>query len=331
MPALSPKIFVRKLLDAFAESGGSGYYVSEAYRTHPRKFFIEYGDETISVWVYIWTITHGGRVSLPDEYRIQMTSVKSPLQLNPEGYTLLAGYYQELNIFSGFDLKHHRVFTSGSPSVQIQKKTLLDGLQNGMAFDRKNNEEIAIAIRPDQLINYIFNAESLHEHGTSSRLYKLLGKAANMETISESAQKGLTKEKKKILQLVEKYARDANFSKSVKLAYDNRCAVTRQQLKLLDAAHILPFSESMSPDTVNNGLSLSPTYHRAYDNGLIYLDENYHMRIRNSKLDELRAAGQVGGLKKFIEPLGKIHLPSDRNQWPDKELIIQANKFRHTG
>jgi putative restriction endonuclease len=55
-------------------------------------------------------------------------------------------------------------------------------------------------------------------------------------------------------------------------AYGNRCAVTRVQLRLVDAAHILPVGTTGSADHVRNGIALSPTYHRAFDAGLIYLD-----------------------------------------------------------
>lgn len=46
------------------------------------------------------------------------------------------------------------------------------------------------------------------------------------------------------------------------------------QLRLIDAAHILPVGAKDSNDEVNNGLCLALTYYRAYDRCLIYLDEN---------------------------------------------------------
>lgn len=119
MPAVSPSTIVNEILDAIHQSGGVAAYVSETTRTHPRKFVISYNDRTYSLWVYIWTLTHGGRVSLPNEFRIQMTSGASPLAENPNGYTVLMGYYPDLKMFAGFDLKKHRVFKTGSPSVQI--------------------------------------------------------------------------------------------------------------------------------------------------------------------------------------------------------------------
>lgn len=103
------------------------------------------------------------------------------------------------------------------------------------------------------------------------------------------------------------------------------------QLRLVDAAHILPVGAPDSVDDVRNGLCLSPTYHRAYDRGLIYLDEELHMKLNNERRDSLRDLRLVGGIEKFCEPLGLIHLPPDREQRPNIALIRKANRFRRIG
>ncbi len=87
MPAVSRKLIVNEFIEAIQQSGGSAY-CSENVDKNPSKFVVSYLGNTCSLWIYIWTITHGGRVSLPDEYRIQMTSVSSPLQKNPSGLTV---------------------------------------------------------------------------------------------------------------------------------------------------------------------------------------------------------------------------------------------------
>ena len=97
----------------------------------------------------------------------------------------------------------------------------------------------------------------------------------------------------------------------------------------VDAAHILPVGAEGSIDQVKNGLCLSPTYHRAYDRGLILLTEERKMVLNQSKIDELVALRLGGGLRDFSSKLGReIFLPADRRQWPDPVLIRKANKFR---
>src|ERR1700730_15947560 len=118
MPAVSPAALVSAIIDGFQQSGASAYFVSDSDQGQPRKVIADYLTDSFSVWIYVWTLTHGGRQTLPDEFRIQMTSVTSPLALNPTGHTVLLGYYADLHMFAGFDLAKHRTFTTGSPSIQ---------------------------------------------------------------------------------------------------------------------------------------------------------------------------------------------------------------------
>ena len=100
------------------------------------------------------------------------------------------------------------------------------------------------------------------------------------------------------------------------------------QLRLVEAAHILPVSAPSGIDDVRNGIALSPTYHRAFDFGLIYIDQNYIMRVNTKKEAQLTTLNLTGGLEQFKSSLGKIHLPPDRRQWPHTSFIKKANRFR---
>ena len=329
MPKISPNMIVNQLLKAIYESGGTGAYVSESVRTHPRKFLVNYFGETYSIWVYIWTLTHGGRVSLPNEYRIQMTSVESPLEMNPEGITILMGYHSDLDMFAGFDLRKHRTFTAGSPSVQIDINALHDALQNGLSFITKDNDEIAIGVRPDQFLAYCINAEPLHIFGAEQKMTQILSKAASLEEIPEQNIEDLAIDRKTVVESIRKKSRDANFKKTVMSAYENPCAITRMQLRLVDAAHILPVAVDISNDHVTNGVALSPTFHRAYDGCLIYFDQDCFVRLNNEKVSELRETNLLGGLDTLSSFMDKkIHLPFDQNQRPRVEYIELANRHR---
>src|SRR4051812_34450174 len=102
MPAVSPNAMVQALLDAIRESGAQGRLLSQA-TGHPRRFRIAgLRDGGITVWIYIWTVTHGGATRAEEKYRIQIPTVKPPLPQNPDGPTLLMGYYPDLQVFAGF-------------------------------------------------------------------------------------------------------------------------------------------------------------------------------------------------------------------------------------
>lgn len=131
-----------------------------------------------------------------------------------------------------------------------------------------------------------------------------------------------------MLQTISRVSRDVNFREKVLCAYGHRCAVTRIQLRLVEAAHILPVASPLSIDDVRNGIALSPTYHRAFDFGLIYMDNNYNMKINPKKEEQLVKLNLIAGIKEFKSSLGKIHLPPDRRQWPLTSFINRANRFR---
>lgn len=83
-----------------------------------------------------------------------------------------------------------------------------------------------------------------------------------------------------------------------------------------------------SSDHVQNGIALAPTYHRAFDNGLIYLDDEYRMQINAREIQRLERTNLNGGIESFRAPLGRIFLPPDPAQRPALEYIRRANRFR---
>lgn len=328
MPALPPHELVAALLDGFEQSGHAAVLLSGVAR-HPRKFTVLAPDgQESSLWVYAWTLTPGGRPSLAHEYRVQMTSVSPPLHLNPDGPTVLVGYEPNLRLFAGFDLRRHRDFTPGSPSVQIDIRTVRQAFDDGLTFDRKSNDEIAVGIRPDHLVTYAQNAAELHRYGTQAPVLHLLKRATALEPIPQADLTRLARPRRRLIQTVSRLARSASFSHQVLDAYGHRCAVTGAQLRLVDAAHILPLGAPGSVDDVRNGVALSPTYHRAFDRALIYLDESYRMRLNEAKVRELEQMQVDCGLAAFREPLGQIHLPHKKSQWPNRAFIRKANRLR---
>ena len=329
MPAQSPSQIVSAIERAFEASSVSAVLVSEK-RTHSRKFSVSGNGSSFPVWVYIWTLTHGGGAARPvDEYRIQLTSVTPPLPENPNGPTLLLGYEPEAGCFAGFDVSKHREFSTQSPSIQININALRDAVRDGFSFTRKGNDEIAIAFRPDNMLAYCLNSENLHKDGANADVTEILSRVGRLEEVADDEIEALPLKRKRVVSTVARLTRDGNFRRKVTVAYDRMCCVTGMQLRLIDAAHILPVDAEGSIDEVKNGLCLSPTYHRAYDRGLIYLSENFQMLINSSKKKELVELDQAKGIEVFESTLGKeIYLPADRLQWPDPNLVRAANQFR---
>ncbi|MGI8989998.1 MAG: HNH endonuclease [Bryobacteraceae bacterium] len=174
----------------------------------------------------------------------------------------------------------------------------------------------------------MLNADLLHRYGREANVFRLLTRATQLQVISPEDAAPLSIERQRVVQTVSRLSRLASFRRQVLFAHGNRCAVTSLQLRLVEAAHILPVGAPGSSDNVRNGISLSVTYHRAYDNGSIYLNEEYEMKFNKKQLPLFSRLNLTGGLDAFRDSLGKIFLPPDRNQWPSQHLIRRANRFR---
>jgi putative restriction endonuclease len=177
-------------------------------------------------------------------------------------------------------------------------------------------------------IAYATNARTLHRTGRDASAFRLLTQAVH-ETPPQQAVEALSAERQRVISEVSRLSRAADFRQRVLFAYGNRCAVTRVQLRLVDAAHILPVGAPGSSDQVKNGIALAPTYHRAFDAGLIYLDEEWRMILNTKRLHALETFNLAGGIEVFRSRLGQqIFLPPDPHQRPTPEFIRLANRFR---
>jgi len=130
---------------------------------HP--FFVNISNESgdaFSLIIYIWNLSHGGGAKRPkDEYRIQITGISNFIQ--EEGKrTLILGYWDELNVFVGFDISKHSGKLGTSPSLQIRESAIHKALLNGIATYDKDNAEIAVAFKPEYIIDYINDIAKWH-------------------------------------------------------------------------------------------------------------------------------------------------------------------------
>ncbi len=120
----------------------------------------------------------------------------------------------------------------------------------------------------------------------------------------------------------EKFVRGGVFKKQIPLLYRNSCAISELQittnlnLTLIDACHIVPFNASYD-DTITNGISLSPTLHRAFDRGLISIDNDYKVIVSNMFIE---SGESFYSLKQFAGK--KILLPENNKYYPNEDNLI---------
>lgn len=124
----------------------------------------------------------------------------------------------------------------------------------------------------------------------------------------------------------EIFIRGGIFKREVPKIYNYTCCISGMridatvQVSLIDACHIVPFSESYN-DTISNGIALCPNLHRAFDRGLISIDEDYRVLV-SSRFSEVESDYTI---KRFDRE--RIQLPTSRDFWPSKDNL---SWHRHT-
>lgn len=322
---LTQKQLLDQILSSIEESGWKAFIIDAR---KPFRLRIFRGDEKgFDVRIYIWNCTHGGgSARAKDEYRVQLTGVIPSIVANET--TLLLGWHAGYGVFVGFDMNKHNGQASNSPSIQVKEDTLQNAHSNAFSIYNRQNGEIAIAFRPEFIVEYALNSTSLHLTGVAASDMSLLN---NLDTLTDAQIVTVRNNKRKIIlaQIAKKY-RENDFKKRVLGAYQNSCAICGIQLKLIDAAHIIPVAVDTSTDETKNGIALCKLHHSAYDRNLISFDERYKIELSTTEVARLTAQNLVGGLKEFKQHLKTaIILPTDRRDYPPPAYITESRQVRN--
>ncbi len=125
--------------------------------------------------------------------------------------------------------------------------------------------------------------------------------------------------------------RSAAFRGVIMKLYNYTCAachlriITLSGASAVDAAHIVPFSESHD-DGIGNGFALCKLHHWAFDTGIIAVDDRYQLLVSS-------AFEESGSKEMLIKSLGgrKIVLPEQKPFFPSLHSVRwhRSNKFQH--
>lgn len=127
-------------------------------------------------------------------------------------------------------------------------------------------------------------------------------------------------------EIVRPAARSQGFRRIVVNSYDHRCAlcglriITPEQHTAVDAAHIIPWSESKNDD-IRNGMALCKLCHWAFDKGMLGVSDNYSVLTSR----HIGASTNLpGSLTMFAGR--SIIPPTNHDFWPAKELLAEHRK-----
>lgn len=174
---------------------------------------------------------------------------------------------------------------------------------------------------PDEPIG-VLSCTSLHQTTAGILETKALERISREEAVDFDLEDIEPKERRQVLQTVNRKIRDARFRANVLRAYSHRCCVCGVQLDLLDAAHIIPVEHQRGTDEIKNGLSLCALHHRAFDHALIGVRTDYTIACSEKEFRRLQSIGWHGGESEFKAALrDQILLPPKKEIYPAPEYL----------
>ena len=181
---------------------------------------------------------------------------------------------------------------------------------------------------PDESIGVLDSSE-LHKTTAGILEAKAIERISREEAVDFDLDDIEPKERRHVLQVVNRKIRDDRFRVNVLRAYSHRCCVCGMQLDLLDAAHIIPVEHKRGTDETKNGLSLCALHHRAYDHALITVNTDYSIACSEKEFKRLRSIGWHGGEPEFKSALrDEILLPPKKEIYPAVDYLEFGQKIR---
>lgn len=326
------KAFNSNVIEAIRSAGWNVIFLNQVGDS-PLEIRVFKDGERYDLRIYGWGISHGGGKRSADEYRIQVQVDQFSISQN--FMTLVLGWWKDVEVFAGFDVRKHAGRLGDNPSIQIHRETLQLAATNGIAAHTKDNEEIAVAFRPDFIIEYVRNLENLHNFGKSVRdlrsMQTLIERTNDDEDfqINDADVVGVTAGRRTTVKTVTQKVRESSFKRRVLTAYSFQCSFCSVQLDLIDAAHILPVEHDESTDYTSNGIALCALHHRAFDHALVTFNESYELLVSKDRMKHLESIGHDSGMNDFLGRLRPmIGLPPARTDCPNVTYIQKANTVR---
>ena len=131
--------------------------------------------------------------------------------------------------------------------------------------------------------------------------------------------------------LVAAVERDAQFRRRIMTAYEYKCSVSAfgigdlplgRATRLIDAAHIRPVSHEGS-DAVTNGLALTPTLHRLFDEGLFTIQRTDAALtvVTSPRLEPTMVSSPDGAFRMPLQTGLRLRMPASAALAPSGEQL----------
>src|SRR5690606_5294602 len=149
MARLSKKQLLERIIEGCRDAG---WGVLVVHVDHPFILRLFNEVERYLIRVYIWNLTHGGGAARPaDEYRIQVTGIDTnfAFRLARADKVLILGWWDEAEVFAGFDFNRHTGPLGHSPSTLFRGEALRLSSICGIATHDKGSGAVVVAVKPE--------------------------------------------------------------------------------------------------------------------------------------------------------------------------------------
>lgn len=125
------------------------------------------------------------------------------------------------------------------------------------------------------------------------------------------------------------FIRSGLFKRYIPQLYQDTCAMTGMRMRstfkynFIDACHIVPFAVTHD-DKITNGIALCPNLHRAFDRGLVSVDEAYRILVSSHVEEDTAHPYSLTKLsgKPIILPKQIRYQPAQENlEWHRREVF----------
>jgi len=288
----------------------------------PQLYSIIRGDEAARVRIYIWRLTHD---IARDDYKFQLTNVENnQFAFTSDSETVVLGYYEDMRLYVAADAEQRRERFGESPAIQARKAHLDLANRDGFAaYEKAGTREIALVVRYDFLATYLLNVRTVHAIG------QLPDGVQQLERVAETHGRVELRQRDTRVVTFTQSVRASDFRRRVLIAYEHQCAVCLVQLRLVEAAHIIPVDAEQGSDETCNGLALCALHHLAYDNGFLGVLPDYRVVTNETAERELHSLLLVRGLREFKESArASIVVPDKHDDQPRPEYLLRGLEQR---
>lgn len=327
---------IEDFIDTLERTGATVIRSQALGGSRPARIRVITGDSTTDCLVFLWTITPGGGgpgVRPANERRIQLTNV-SAIPLSPGVRTLLGGWSEEFEVYTFWDARRHTTFSRRSPSLQVGANTLETAGAVGIASQLRptmQGREVVIACTSGSLLWYVEKGAPLHNaEDDATAVVDLVDVSPEEERhFLDNADSEIASARRYDLVETMRAYREAKFRPAVLQAFSYRCCVCSCDLKLVDAAHIVPVSHPDSTDEVTNGLALCRLHHGAFDNALLGVKSDYSVVVNPDMENRLHEIKLDTALDDFRSRLpGTIRVPASIEARPSPKMLTLGLKAR---